>query len=59
MQVTSIESTDGIALENETGRTDNLLIDGTKTYLRKNTTRRRDKIIYEDTSYGKFTLVKQ
>ncbi len=30
LQVTSIESTDGITLENETGRSDNLLIDGTK-----------------------------
>ena len=41
LQITSIESTDGITLENETGRSDNLLIDGIKTNFRKNTTRRR------------------
>ena len=30
LQVTSIESTDGITLENETGLKDNLLLDGSK-----------------------------
>ena len=41
LQVTSIESTDGITLENETGRSDNLLIRRNKNNFRKNTTRRR------------------
>ena len=56
LQVTSIESTDGIALENETGRTDNLLIDGTKLTSERTQQDAGDKIIYEDTSYGKFTV---
>ena len=30
LQVTSIETADGITLENETGLTDNLLLDGSK-----------------------------
>ena len=30
LQVTSIENTDGITLENETGLSDNLLLDGSK-----------------------------
>ena len=35
LQVDGIESTDGITLENETGRTDNLLLDGSKISLLK------------------------
>ena len=56
LQVTSIESTDGITLENETGRSDNLLIDGTKLTSEKTQQDAGDKIIYEDSSYGKFTV---
>ena len=56
LQVTSIESTDGITLENETGRTDNLLIDGTKLTSERTQQDAGDKIIYEDSSYGKFTV---
>ena len=56
LQITSIESTDGITLENETGRSDNLLIDGTKLTSERTQQDAGDKIIFEDSSYGKFTV---
>jgi len=56
LQVTSIENTDGITLENETGLSDNLLLDGSKISSEKTQLDQGDKIIYEDTSYGKFTV---
>ena len=56
MQVTSIESTDGISLENETGRTDNLLLDGSKISSERTQLDAGDKIILEDSSFGKFTV---
>ena len=56
LQVTSIENTDGITLENETGLANNLLLDGSKITSEKTQSDAGDKIIYEDTVYGKFTL---
>jgi hypothetical protein len=56
MQVTSIESTDGITLENETGRNDNLLLDGSKISSERTQLDADDKIILEDSSFGKFTV---
>ena len=56
MQVTSIESTDGITLENETGRSDNLLLDGSKISSERTQLDAGDKIILEDSSFGKFTV---
>jgi hypothetical protein len=56
MQVTSIESTDGITLENETGRSDNLLLDGSKISSERTQLDADDKIILEDSSFGKFTV---
>ena len=56
MQVTSIESTDGISLENETGRTDNLLLDGSKISSERTQLDAGDKLILEDSSFGKFTV---
>jgi len=56
LQVTSIESTDGITLENETGRTDNLLLDGSKISSERTQLDADDKIILEDSSFGKFTV---
>ena len=56
MQVTSIESTDGITLENETGRNDNLLLDGSKISSERTQLDAGDKIILEDSSFGKFTV---
>ena len=56
LQVTSIESTDGITLENETGLKDNLLLDGSKITSERTQQDQGDKIIYEDSSFGKFTI---
>ena len=56
LQVTSIESTDGITLENETGRSDNLLLDGSKITSERTQQDADDKIILEDSSFGKFTI---
>ena len=56
MQVTSIESTDGITLENETGRSDNLLLNGSKISSERTQLDAGDKIILEDSSFGKFTV---
>jgi len=56
LQVTSIESTDGITLENETGRTDNLLLDGSKISSERTQLDAGEKLILEDSSFGKFTV---
>ena len=56
LQVTSIESTDGITLENETGRADNLLLDGSKITSERTQQDADDKIVLEDSSFGKFTI---
>jgi len=56
LQFTSIENTDGITLENETGTKSNLLLDGSKISSEKTQQDAGDKIIYEDTTYGKFTV---
>ena len=56
LQVTSIENTDGITLENETGLSDNLLLDGSKITSERTQLDADDKIIYEDSSFGKFTI---
>ena len=56
LQVTSIENTDGITLENETGLKDNLLLDGSKITSERTQQDQGDKIIYEDTVFGKFAV---
>ena len=56
LQVTSIENTDGITLENETNLANNLLLDGSKITSDITQADAGDKIIYEDTVYGNFTI---
>ena len=56
LQVTSIKNTDGITLENETGLANNLLLDGSKITSDITQADAGDKIIYEDTEYGNFTI---
>lgn len=56
LQVTSVESTDGILLENETGISFNLILNGSKISSEKTQLDADDKIILEDSSYGKFTV---
>jgi len=56
LQVTSIETTDGITLENETGLKNNLLLDGAKLTSERTQSDAGDKIIFEDSIFGSFTI---
>ena len=56
LSVTSIESTDGITLENQTGVLNNLVLDGGSLGAEKTQLDLGDKIILEDSSFGKFTF---
>ena len=53
--VTSIQSTDGINLENQTGVQNNLVLDGGSLGAENTQLDLGDKIILEDSSFGKFT----
>lgn len=53
--VTSIESTDGINLENQTGVQNNLVLNGGSLGAENTQLDLGDKIILEDSSFGKFT----
>ena len=53
--VTSIQSTDGINLENQTGIQNNLVLDGGSLGAENTQLDLGDKIILEDSSFGKFT----
>jgi len=55
MSVTSIESTDGITLETETAQENNLILDASRLDTDRTQLDAGDKIILEDTSFGKFT----
>ncbi len=55
LQVTSIETTDGINLENQTGVESNLVLDGGSLGAEKTQLDLNDKILLEDSIYGKFT----
>ena len=54
LSITSIESTDGIQLESETGLTDVLLLDANRVSSNNTTEGNGDKILQEDSSFGKF-----
>lgn len=56
LSVTSVESTDGITLENQTGVLNNLILDGGSLGAEKTQLDLGDKIILEDSSFGKFTF---
>lgn len=53
--VTSIQSTDGINLENQTGVQNNLVLNGGSLGAENTQLDLGDKIILEDSSFGKFT----
>ena len=55
LAVTSIESTDGIRLETETAQTNNLVLDASRLDTDRTQLDAGDKIILEDSSFGKFT----
>ena len=56
LQVTSIQTTDGITLENQTGVANNLVLDGGALGAEHTQLDLDDKIILEDSTYGKFTF---
>ena len=55
LAVTSIESTDGIRLETETAQENNLVLDASRLDTDRTQLDAGDKIILEDSSFGKFT----
>ena len=55
LAVTSIESTDGITLETETAQSNNLVLDASRLDTDRTQLDAGDKIILEDSSFGKFT----
>ena len=60
LQVDGIESTDGITLENETGRTDNLLLDGSKISFVSNVNGRGEGInAFKIKALAKDTIMKK
>ena len=55
LAVTSIESTDGIRLETETAQENNLVLDASRLDTDRTQLDAGDKILLEDTGFGKFT----
>ena len=55
LAVTSVESTDGIRLETETAQENNLVLDASRLDTDRTQLDAGDKIILEDSSFGKFT----
>ena len=53
--LTNIELTDGIQLETETAQTNNLVLNASKLDTDRTSLDAGDKILLEDTDYGKFT----
>ena len=55
LAVTSVESTDGITLETETAQSNNLVLNASRLDTDRTQLDAGDKIILEDSSFGKFT----
>ena len=55
VKVTSVLSTVGILLETETGQENNLVLDATRIDTARTTLDGGDKILYEESEFGKFT----
>ena len=54
LTLTNVELTDGILLETETNQSNNLLLDGTRVDNSRAVVDGDDKILQEQTTYGKF-----
>ncbi len=54
IKVTSIESTDGVLLESETGQVNNLIINSTRIGTSRTSLNADDKILLEESIFGKF-----
>ena len=55
LAVTNIETTDGIRLETETAQENNLVLDASRLDTDRTQLDQGDKILLEDTGFGKFT----
>jgi len=55
LTIENIRSTEGILLESETGQTDNLVLNSTKLATDRTLVDTNDKIIFENSPFGKFT----
>ena len=55
LSVTTIQGTDGITLESETNQTNNLVLNSSRKDTARTLLDAGDKILLEDTTYGKFT----
>ena len=55
LKVTSVQTTDGILLENETGITNNLILDGSRLGSERTQIDLGDKLLLEESTFGKFT----
>ena len=55
LHVTSVQTTDGILLETETAQSNELILDGSRIDTDRTQLDAGDKIILEDSSFGKFT----
>ncbi len=55
IQVTSVQTTVGILLETETGQENNLVLNATRIDTARTTLDGGDKILYEESEFGKFT----
>jgi len=55
LDVTSVQTTDGILLETETAQTNELILDGSRIDTDRTQLDAGDKILLESTSFGKFT----
>ena len=55
LSVTTIQGTDGITLESETGQTSNLVLNASRKDTAATSLDADDKILLESTTYGKFT----
>jgi len=55
LAVTQVENTDGLRLETETTRVSNLLLDASRIDTDRTSLDSGDKILLEDTTFGKFT----
>ena len=55
LSISSVEGTDGILLQSETGQTNNLVLNSSRKDTARTLLDEGDKILLEETPYGSFT----
>ena len=56
LSVTSVLTTDGITIESETGKTDNIVLNSSRIGSTRTLIDENDKILLEESAVGKFTI---